>query len=167
MRCVLTIGVLLVLASGYQVGSGRLLKRSGRLSRVRLLRATARPDLAGDLASVAQLKLASRKTKYRVGETISADLAIINITDHPVFFCKPRETLVAFKAVDAVGKEVPLWPYKEVDLVAMRESYRAVGPEELIYASFRILAGRDDNAFRMAQDRWNLEHSKEAHHLRA
>ena len=47
-----------------------------------------RPDLGVDYSQVANLKLASRKTSYRVGEMISIDIAIINSSDAPVFFHK-------------------------------------------------------------------------------
>jgi len=168
MRTFMRVGLLLALASGQQVPViKKLAGQAGKGSRLGAFRATARPDLAGDLASVAQLKLASRKTRYRVGEIITADLAIINISDHAIFLPNPRETPVTFMAEDRAGKSVPLFPYREILLVAMPEAYQLAEPDQMTYASFRILAGRDDDAFRMEQEKWGLEHSKEPHHLRA
>lgn len=63
-----------------------------------------------DYKSVASLKLASRKTDYRIGELISIDLALFNKSQKSVSFLELGRW-VRLSAFDVINKEVDIGKY--------------------------------------------------------
>lgn len=118
-----------------------------------------RPDLGVDYARVANFKLASRKTTYRVGEMISIDLAIMNTSDSPVFFHELNRPSVALEARDQGGTVVLINDYTTALEATSLESYRETKPSHLVLASFQLLAGctSDVDAFLEHKYKLSLE----------
>lgn len=57
----------------------------GHPSQRKIAEARTLPHMGVEHLRVTKLKLTSRKTAYRVGEMISLDVAIMNISDDPIF----------------------------------------------------------------------------------
>lgn len=100
-----------------------------------------RPDLGVDYARVARFKLGSRKTTYHVGEMISVDLAIMNISDTPVFFHGLNRPTLELDARDEKGLQVSINPYTTALEATSPKSYMQIEQSHLIVASFQLLAG--------------------------
>jgi hypothetical protein len=100
-----------------------------------------RPDLGAGYARIAKFKLGSRKTTYRIGEIISIDLAIINISDTPLFFHELSRPGLELDAHDEKGSQVSINPYTTALEGTSPQSYLQIEPGHLMVASFQLLAG--------------------------
>lgn len=107
-------------------------------------RSENRPDLGIEYATAAKLKLASRKTKYRLGEMISLDLAMLNTTKTPVFFYRLLQP--NFDVSDHRGNSVDIVPYLIVEPAPGSDLYTLLQPGEIMTKSFEVLAGCDKKA---------------------
>jgi len=103
-----------------------------------------RPELGVDYFSTAKFKLASRKKYYRIGELISLDTALINVSGKPVFLRELRG--VEFSATDNTGKEVDVVQYINVSSDITPDSFRLVQPGEMIQHTVHFLAGCNKQA---------------------
>src|SRR5262245_2810882 len=141
-------------------GAASLAKQTRRhvagSKRAGLEMANIRPDLAVDADSVTKFKLASRKTKYRFGEVITVDLAVMNASEKPVFMRDPRTTEVVFNAVDVDGKKVSVGIYELILHGPTIDSYRSADPGVAIFTNFYFLAGYDSQASTIFEEKRRL-----------
>jgi hypothetical protein len=103
-----------------------------------------RPDLGSNYAQVAKFKLASRKATYRVGEMITIDVAIMNVSDAPVFLHKLNRPSLKLKAQDRKGASVSINDYYTVLEGVAPQSFRRIEAGHILFESFQLLAGCDD-----------------------
>lgn len=109
---------------------------------------SARPDLGVDYARVAKFKLASRKALYRVGEMISLDLAVMNVSTEPVFFHELNRPTLEFKAQNEKKASVPINTFYTVLEGTAPTSYKQIEAGYFLSNSFELLAGCDDAGLR-------------------
>ena len=152
MRTLIVLLCLFVLGLGDPVSS-QISRRGASPKEIRVLRATERPDLAIDFALVAKLKLASRKTTYRLGDMITIDMALMNPSGGPVFLYDLKYPVIRLKAIDVEGKPASVRPYAEEDVVVLAESFVRVDPYRFLDNQMQVLAGHDVAASR----RWEKE----------
>lgn len=107
-------------------------------------RSENRPDLSLQYADAGKLKLASRKTKYRLGEMISLDLAMLNTTTTPVFF--HRLVQPNFHVTARRRGPVDIVPYLIIEPMPDTDLYTLLPPGEIMTKSFELLAGCDKQA---------------------
>lgn len=105
-----------------------------------------RPELGVESSIVARLKLASRKNYYRIGELISLDSALINLSGKPVFLKDLKG--IEFSATDNAGKEIDVVQYINISSDITLDSFRLVQPGELIQHTVNILVGCNKQAFK-------------------
>jgi hypothetical protein len=101
-------------------------------------------------ASVANLKLISRKPAYRYGETIDLSLGLLNTSSQMLFFVKPDIIpLATITAKDEQGKEQQIRENEVFAVNVAPESYSLIFPQYLLVARFYILAGCDTPEIQM------------------
>lgn len=143
-RTMIVADILLVaLASSYPLMAQSMRRQAP--AREYLEGVKKRPDLVVDYARVAKFKLASRKTTYRVGEMISIDLAIMNVSDAPVFFHKLGRPSLELRAQISNGASVSINTYYTVLEGTVPRSYQRVEPGHILSDTFQLLAGCDDS----------------------
>lgn len=131
---------------------------AGRGSVVSALR---RPDLELGYSKAAKFKLASRKTEYHVGEKITLDAAMINVSGAPIFLRKMDEP-VLLQASDEQGNKVKIISYINATYVLTPGSYTLFKPNEMDYMSLDLLAGCDERAFEYLRAQIDDEDDKAA-----
>jgi hypothetical protein len=160
-RLIAVVCVLTTALGGAVVFARQTRRHAAAPKRGWLVAAKTRPDLAVDPASVTRVKLASRKTKYRIGEMITIDLAVMNVSHKPVFICDPRATDVSFNAIDAAGKQVFVGTCEEVLHAWTVDSYRRIEPGYAVFTYFYLLPGYDNHASTIFQEKTRLGRDEE------
>ena len=116
------------------------------VSRLDVKSSAERPDLAVEWENVAQLKIASRKLTYRVGEMISIDIAMLNRADEPIFFRPISHP--NFRVAGDTGRIPSIMPYGVAEVAFGHASYELVEPDDLQSEHVEILAGCDERAYK-------------------
>lgn len=106
--------------------------------------ADKRPDLAISFNQSARLKLASRKNEYRIGDLISLDAALINISEEKIFLRKLRT--IRFYAHDTLGEEIDFEKYIYINTDISPDSFQLVRPGETILHTANFLVGCNKQA---------------------
>jgi hypothetical protein len=125
------------------VGQGKLKGMGNAKSPID--RAESRPDLATKLTDVAQLKIASRKTNFHLGEMITLDVALLNTSRRPTFFRRLSELRI--KALSHDGQALTVQEYGIADRALVPARFVRVLPGEISVHSFQLLVGCDKRAF--------------------
>jgi hypothetical protein len=107
--------------------------------------AKSRPDLAVELESVTQLKVASRKLTFHAGEMIGLDIALLNSSKRPVFFRRLSAPRINVQSL--TGEPLRIQPYGVVERAATPSSFTLVAPNEFDTGTFQLLVGCDRRAF--------------------
>jgi hypothetical protein len=94
------------------------------MQRPSVVLADQRPEYAVAFSNISVLKLASRKTTYRMGELLSLDAALINSSDKPIFLRELRH--LSFSARNSVGNKVDVGNYVEVSSDVSADSFQLV-----------------------------------------
>lgn len=123
----------------YNLKDNQLQKGRGSIER-----SEKRPDLSVQYTDTAKLKLASRKTTYRLGEMISLDLALLNIARSPVFFHRLLQP--NFHVTSRRKVSVGVVPYLIIEPVPDADLYTLLQPGEITTKSFEVLAGCETQA---------------------
>lgn len=151
MKGVAITMLLIVLAGSVtsQKLTGKSRQKGSDSSRESVEDLKKRPDLGVDYARVARFKLGTRKTTYHVGEMIGIDLAIINISDTPVFFHGLNRPTLQLDARDDKGLQVSINQHTTALEATSPKSYAQIEQGHLLVASFQLLAGctRDLDTF--------------------
>ena len=116
-----------------------------------------RPDLGADYSRVAKFKLGSRKSTYHIGELISIDLAIINLSDTPVFFHDLSRPLLELNARDEKGVDVLINDYTTALEATSPKAYRQIDPGHLVFASFQLVAGCTNDLYTFLEEMHKLD----------
>jgi hypothetical protein len=105
-----------------------------------------RPERGVQYAAVALVRLASRKTTYRMGEIFSVDLALLNVSDKPVRLLKSLSSYPAdiLTVRDENGTAVQINPYNVFSLVIVPDDFALLRPGEMFAISLHLLAGCKD-----------------------
>lgn len=111
----------------------------------RVERSASRPDLATKLDEVAELKIASRKSVFHLGEMMTLDIALLNTSSYPLFFRKLSEVRV--NAITPSAQDNMVQEYGVADRAIVPTAFVRLAPGEIIVRSFQILAGCDKRAF--------------------
>lgn len=111
----------------------------------KLVSIKSRPDLGIEWDQVAKLKIVTRKDSYRIGEMINIDIAMINTSDHEVFFGPLSRPM--FSITDENGKAIAAVPYVVTESTWTPDRYQPVSSGEFMSESFAFLAGCDKRAF--------------------
>lgn len=108
-------------------------------------RVEERPQLGVDYSQVAKFKLISRKKTYHLGEMISLDLALLNISGSKIFFRKLSDFNITLAVRDEKGSTVEIWSYT-IDLEAVvSDSYVVVDPDSIITWTYQLISGLKEN----------------------
>jgi hypothetical protein len=108
-------------------------------------RVDERKQLGADYSQVAKFKLISRKKTYHLGEMISLDLALLNISGSKIFFRKLSNFNITLEARDEKGSTVGIWSYT-IDLEAVvSDSYVLVEPDSIITWTYQLISGHKEN----------------------
>lgn len=107
-------------------------------------RSKNRPDLGLGYADAAKLKLASRKKKYRLGEMVSLDLAVLNSASSRVFFRRLLQP--NFYVTEHRRGSAAIVPYLIVEPAPTPQLYTLLQPGEIMTESLEVLAGCDKKA---------------------
>lgn len=141
VRRILVIITAAAFLAGYQLVLGQNRRCRDTFAQRTARDIQERPQLGANYSRVAQFRLASRKRSYRIGEMISLDVAMLNMTDQPIFFHKLSGPAIVIKADDNKGVEIPVTP-SSIDLEGViPQSYLLLNPNEVVVASFQLLAG--------------------------
>jgi hypothetical protein len=96
--------------------------------------------LAVEYNDVSKIKLASRKTTYRVGEMINIDLAILNTASFPVFFRNLKSNALTLQVRYENEREARV--YFQLYLEGLvPQSFSLAQPNGMLIESYQILAG--------------------------
>src|ERR1041384_1626897 len=136
------VGLLLIES---RLFAGQTKPRKLNDSDAKVERSDSRPDLAAKFDDVAQLKIASRKSLFHVGEMITIDIALLNTSSQPLFFRKPVEMHI--NVVTGTGQQMIVQEYVVIDRAIVPASFVRLSPGEIIVNSFQLLAGCDKRAF--------------------
>src|SRR5262245_14431672 len=117
----------------------------GRNREIHLEEARGRPELGLDYAKVANCKLSSFKTSYRIGEMMTLDIALLNVADRPIRF-RNLSNVEMYLNSD-VGTSAPASPYLIVESPITHKSYKIVEPEKIMTRSIQLLLGCNQRAF--------------------
>ena len=119
----------------------------------RLARAKDRPDLAVDVAKVARFKIASRKTIYHLGEMMNVDVALLNISEQPLYF----QRLLTAEAYtrDPQGIEIHSTKYFVSDTMPRPQTYVLQNPNRVSFTSHQLLSECDRRAFEQVRMQLN------------
>jgi hypothetical protein len=109
-------------------------------------RAESHPALKANFDGVTQLKIATRKTNFHLGEMITVDIALLNASSRPLFFRKLSDDL-QIKVRNATGQTLTVQRYGVADKALVPSSFVRVLPKEIVVRSFHLLAGCDKRAF--------------------
>lgn len=120
-----------------------------RKDQQRVERIASRPDLALHFDRGVQIKVAGRKSTFHLGEMIMLDIAMLNATDHPLFFRKISDLQI--RVQDSVGGPVGVQLYGVADRAIVPSSFTRVPPNEFLHHSFQLLAQCDNRAFDQLQ----------------
>ena len=134
---------LLMLQSGPMVGRPRLGQVINRKQKVE--RAESQPGLAANIDDVAELKIASRKLVFQLGEMITLDVALLNRSPRPAFFRKLSDLSIV--VLSSTGQTLPIQEYGVVDRAMTSAAFVQLQPGEISVQSFHLLAGCDKRAF--------------------
>ena len=132
----LTVLLSVLFVSG---GLGRTLAQDDSKSKRITYRSTARPDLVTDYDKVARFKLATRKKEYRVGESVALAYAMLNASENPVFFLRPRFPDFFLKV--GAGQEQRLPVFLFVHLSTLPDSFDLLEPGSFVSGSTLLIAG--------------------------
>ena len=119
----------------------------------RVIRVEEHPSLGAEYAQVSSFKLASRKTRYRFGEIISLDLALLNKSNMPLFFHDLFTPNIFIRGRRQKDKEV--LPYLILDRVATSRSFHLALPGEMVTHSIQLLIGCDEQALKQIEAEQN------------
>ena len=129
--------------------SGELGKAQANKDRRQVENAKSRPDLNVELENVAQLKIASRKSTFHLGELINLDIALLNSSESAIFFHKLSDPLVKVQSLS--GEALKIQPYGVAERTTTPSSFMLIGKNEFDTESFELLAGCDRRAFDQAK----------------
>jgi hypothetical protein len=141
--------LILVILFCFQPVFGQQPKK-GELPIMRVLSKEKRPDLAIEYSRVARFKVASHKQTYHIGELISLDMAVLNISEKPIFFAKISQP--QFYLYDDQGQEQKVVPYIIVCLAINIDSFELLEPKIMTLESMQLLLGCDDRPFNQIND---------------
>jgi len=118
-----------------------------------------RPDLAENYDGIAELKITSFKQKYRLGEIMKIDAALLNKSKKPIFFHKFWNSRIYLIQESAKTESVT---YLVVDRALSNRNYLLVEPAEYYDETFDILLGCPREAFDAMNQRLSAESSQKA-----
>jgi hypothetical protein len=104
-----------------------------------------RPELGAEYSSVARFKIASRKQTYHLGEMISLDLAMLNLSKERILFYPL--SAARFYIQDEKGEELRFVPYVVTAKSIGPDGYALVEANNMVADSFSVIAGCDRRAF--------------------
>lgn len=141
MKSVLMTSIM-VICLGYIPSLAQESYSANTTRRPTLKRVGQNPELGIDYALTAKLKVASRKTTYRVGEMITLDIALLNTSDRKVFFHVLNEPKL--QVTDKTGKITDVILSMPVYKAVTPDSYEIVNPKEITNRTYMLLAGCDE-----------------------
>lgn len=100
-------------------------------------------------SNISELKLSSRKTRYRMGELLSLDAALINSSDKPIYLTELRD--LSFSARNIAGNKVGVANYVEISSDVSPDSFQLVQAGEMITHTVHILVGCDKRVLKNTQ----------------
>lgn len=146
MRIIFSALILLIMIVPFlTLEGGNAQSSKDRGARLKIERVESRSELGADYAKVALFRLASRKTSYRIGESISLDVAMLNVSTTPLYFYEPKPVVHVH---DENAIDIRVRRYLEVYRMANANSYRVVEPGRSIVVSVQMLVGCDERAFK-------------------
>jgi hypothetical protein len=119
----------------------------GHPSQRKIAEARTLPHMGVEYSRVTKLKLTSRKKAYRVGEMISLDVAIMNISDDPIFL--DGLTYAEFDAHDTRKQKSLLFPYYFIERNVLPDMFTILKPDSFELLTLNVLAGCDNRATEM------------------
>lgn len=138
----LLISVLLITSASAGVNAqNKGCGQAERSNRRYIARASKQPHLGVDYGRVAKLKLASRKTTYRLDELMSLDLALLNTAATPVFSKDLTASSVRLTAQRENGARVRVFEFVVQQPGAAREQYGLLNANGMIAAPVQLLVG--------------------------
>lgn len=137
--CIFLLGALTI-KTGNGLGSAQTIKNNRWVES-----AKSRPDLSVKFDSVAQLKIAVRKSTFHIGEMIDLNIAVLNSSKKGVFFPLMLDPQIDVQSPSDESVKVRLYGTAERTMVP--SSFTLLAPSEADTASFQLLAGCDRRAF--------------------
>ncbi|MFM9903654.1 MAG: hypothetical protein ACKVQJ_03675 [Pyrinomonadaceae bacterium] len=105
------------------------------------------PDLDFNFDEGGKLKIATRKTKYSIGETLILDVAILNRTNSPSYY--PVTVASNLRAESRQGKEVLVNAYSSSD---GEKPFVLVGEGRIKMIQLQLVLGCSDDIFSIRDD---------------
>lgn len=109
-------------------------------------RAAKRPDLTLPISEVSSLKIASRKSSYRIGEMIRIDIAILNRSNLPLYVRNLSWASLSLLEANE-SRPIPINRYMLIDRLVTPEGFEILMPGEFAERSVDILSVCDPRAF--------------------
>jgi len=103
-------------------------------------------DMGVDYSKVARFKIVSRKTTYRVGELASIDIAILNVSDKPIYFYELEYPILRLSGSDKDAKQELIHELFSELIGIVPESFRRIEPGRILNRSFYLIIGCDDDS---------------------
>ena len=105
-----------------------------------LASSASRRDLAIEYSEAAKFKTASQNTKYRNGDLISVDVAILNASAVDVYSLR-LDLFADLNVTDLSGKQVPIMLYGSPDFILRPQDYVLVKPGGSTFAHILLRVG--------------------------
>lgn len=104
-------------------------------------RAEDNPQLAVGYEHIARFKLASRKNRYRFGEMVSLDLAMLSVAKSPVFFKELSASTVRLAAYGTDGTKIKIAEFVVHQSGVSSKMYNLLRPNTILVGSLNLLVG--------------------------
>jgi hypothetical protein len=141
MRILVTVVVATMVLASSSVAIGQAWQNKPNLAHRVTKDRRERPGLGIEYSLAAKVKLASRKSSYRLGEMIGFDIAVLNASNKPVFFHKLSGPTMVLKVFDERGAVVGISPRIIALEGIVPEAYSLLGPGEILIGSSQVLTG--------------------------
>ncbi len=105
-----------------------------------------KPQYGVEYSNAVRFKLASRKTTYKIGELVSLDLAILNISTNNLYTRISEMPALFVRKIDE-KKEESVRSYKILDYGVTPRSFSLIKNNQMISRSILILAGCQINNY--------------------
>ncbi len=90
------------------------------------------------------VKIASRKNEFKVGEIMIVDFAILNSSSEPLFILEPSSNTIILRGYDHKGEEVKIASFEISQLGLSPRLFNLVGVGELETGSLQLLIGCEE-----------------------
>lgn len=132
--------VFILFFAGLRLSEAQIIELNEKIRKMGISPVKYRPLLRIDYSGAAEFKTVSRKAEYRIGELISIDMGLINISDKPINFLS-LDKFAQIIIEDGKGNNIPVQPFAIADYFMSSANYTLLDSGEFDSASVLFVLG--------------------------